>query len=383
MAGRGSAIARKRKSGIQWYAVYDGPRHSDGRRNQIWEPAQPNTRTAARKLATTRLAQMHQGEWDHPNKPVRFGDLAERWFEIDVKPRAASNTLDAYSTWLRSHVLPHFGDFDAREIRSEDIQIFVATKLKEDLSVGYIKQLVGQVKTILRQGIEWGYLRRGSAEFRVRYPRVQKVEIDPFPPEELRALLAAASDEWRPLLTMATWTGMRQAELIAAKWANLDEDRDVYWVRESMTRRMEFGNVKGANAATVELSPYVMNALRVQRTHVSRWQLASPDWEDFGLIFPNSKTGRAWTHSYLRKVFLGICEAANVRYRPPHNLRHTCASLMLHQGDSLKVVQKQLRHANPQITLSTYIHLMPDELKEAAARLDTTILGAVDHAASV
>ena len=56
---------------------------------------------------------------------------------------------------------------------------------------------------------------------------------------------------------------------------------------------------------------------------------------------------------------------------------------MLHQGDSLKVVQKQLRHANPQITLSTYIHLLPDERKQAAKRLDTTILGATGHAASV
>ena len=163
----------------------------------------------------------------------------------------------------------------------------------------------------------------------------------------------------------------------------LDEEKACYWVRESMTRRMEFGNVKGANAATVEVSPFAMDALREQRTRVSGWQLASPDWADLDLIFPNSTTGKAWTHSYLRKVFIGICETAKVRYRPPHNLRHPCASLLLHQGASLKVVQKQLRHANPQITLCTYIHLLPDERKAAAALLDTTILGASGHAASV
>jgi integrase len=326
---------------------------------------------------------MHQGEWDHPNKPVPFGKLAERWFEIDVKPRVAPNTLDAYSTWLRSHVLPHFCNVDARTIGSEDIQVFIAKKLTAGLAVGYIKLLVGQVKTILRQGVEWGYLRQGAADLRAHYPRVQKDEIDPFTPEELRALLDHAPPHWRPLLAMAVWTGMRQSELIAARWANLDENKASYWVSESMTRRMHFGNVKGANAASVDLSPYTMDALLEQRTRVSEWRLASSDWEDLDLIFPNSVTGRAWTHSYLRKVFMRICETAKVRYRPPHNLRHTCASLMLHQGDSLKVVQKQLRHANPQITLSTYIHLLPDERKQAAARLDTTILGASGHAASV
>ncbi|MFP6646728.1 MAG: site-specific integrase [Candidatus Latescibacterota bacterium] len=376
MAGRGSAISRKRKTGVQWYAVYDGPRHADGSRNQIWEPATPNNRATARKLATRRLAQIHSGEWEHPHHPVSFRDLAKKWLDLNVRPRAASNTLDAYLTWLNSHVLPYFGKADARSLRSEDLQAFVALKLDAGLAVGYVRQLVGQVKTILRQGIEWGQLRPGAADFRVRYPRVQKEEVDPFTPEEIRALLMAAKPRWRPWLTMAIWTGMRQAELIAARWRNLDATKAEYFVRESMTRRMKFGNVKGANAAPVDISPIVLRALEEQKAMVAEWRLVAIEWEDHNLLFPNATTGRPWTHSYLRKVFIATCEAAGVRYRPPHHLRHTCASLILYQGDSIKVVQMQLRHANPQITLTTYIHLMPNERRRAVEQLDETIMGA-------
>jgi integrase len=175
---------------------------------------------------------------------------------------------------------------------------------------------------------------------------------------------------------MAIWTGMRQSELIAARWRNLDPTKGEYFVRESMTRRMKFGNVKGANAAPVDLSPIVLRALEEQKAFVAEWRLVAIDWKDNNLLFPNATTGRPWTQSYLRKVFIATCEAAGVRYRPPHNLRHTCASLILFQGDSIKVVQMQLRHANPQITLTTYIHLMPNQRRRAVELLDETIMGA-------
>jgi len=376
MPGAGSAIARPRKNGVRWYAVYDGPPNADGSRNQIWEPAFPNNRAAARRLATKQLAAIHSGTWENPHHTVEFRSLAKKWLDISVRPRVASNTLDAYLTWLNSHVLPHFGKTDARSIRSEHMQAFVAKKLGEDLGVNYVKQLVGQVKTILRQGIEWGQLRPGAADFRVRYPSVQYDEVDPYTPEELICLLQAAQPRWRPWLTMAVWSGMRQSELLAAKWQNLDPVKGEYVVRESLTRKMAFSKTKGSTAAPVKLSPWVFSALEDQKARVAEWRLLATDWKDHDLLFPNMTTGFAWTQSYVRKVFIGICESAGVRYRPPHNLRHTCASLLLFQGDSIKVVQKQLRHANPQITLKTYIHLMPDEQDQAVLRLDETILGA-------
>jgi hypothetical protein len=166
---------------------------------------------------------------------------------------------------------------------------------------------------------------------------------------------------------------------MAARWRHLDTKKQQYYVCENITRRMAFGDVKGRNAAPVELSSFVISALEDQRTRVARWQLSSEAWEDNNLIFPNSSTGKPWTHSYVRKVFADTCEMAGVRYRPPHNMRHTCASLLLHQGENLKLVSKQLRHADPKITLSTYAHLLPDAGQEALERLDAALLSASNN----
>lgn len=378
MPGRGSAISRKRKTGVQWYAVYDGPPKADGSRNQVWEAAVPNNRATARRLATMRIAQLHRGEWEHPREPVYFHDLADRWLEKDAKPRLAANSIEAYETWLTNHLVPYFGDRDSRFLKSEDLQGFVAEKLGAGLAVGYVKSLVGLLKTILRQGVEWGHLRPGAAEMRVRYPRHQKDEVDPFTPTEIRALIAASRPRWRPMLIMAVWSGMRQSELLASRWKHLDREKGQYLVKESLTRKMVFGPTKGAAAAPVDLSPYVFEALEEQKARVAEWRLAGVDWQDHDLIFPNAATGKPWTQSYVRKVFIDTCERAKVRYRPPHNLRHTCASLMIHQGDSIKAVQSQLRHASPRLALDTYIHLMPNVRREAIHRLDATIFGVND-----
>ena len=53
-----------------------------------------------------------------------------------------------------------------------------------------------------------------------------------------------------------------------------------------------------------------------------------------------------------------------------YDLRHTCASLLIAQGASVKAVQAQLGHATASITLDTYGHLFPDELEALADRLE-------------
>lgn len=66
-----------------------------------------------------------------------------------------------------------------------------------------------------------------------------------------------------------------------------------------------------------------------------------------------------------------------------HDLRHTCASLLIAQGESPKYVQKQLRHASIDITFDRYGHLFPDTNKEVSRRLDATLFGANEEKVAI
>jgi integrase len=98
-----------------------------------------------------------------------------------------------------------------------------------------------------------------------------------------------------------------------------------------------------------------------------RLQLGA-SWKDWGLVFP-SGFGKPVGDDMVRKVFARICAAADVPVIRIHDLRHTCATLLLAAGVDVKTVAERLGHANPNITLKTYAHVLPAMRQRAAAVL--------------
>ena len=97
-------------------------------------------------------------------------------------------------------------------------------------------------------------------------------------------------------------------------------------------------------------------------------------WRDKGLVFPN-ETGSLFNPSNLRnrsfkriKARAGAWE--DLRF---HDLRHTCATLLLGKGVNAKVVSEMLGHASITITLNTYSHVLPDMQDSAADAMDSAL----------
>jgi integrase len=99
-------------------------------------------------------------------------------------------------------------------------------------------------------------------------------------------------------------------------------------------------------------------------------------WQDQNLIFPN-ETGRPLNPSNLRnRSFKRIKARANVQEDLRfHDLRHTCATLLLSEDVNAKVVSEMLGHASITITLNTYSHVLPD-MQDSADAMEAA-LGAV------
>jgi hypothetical protein len=106
------------------------------------------------------------------------------------------------------------------------------------------------------------------------------------------------------------------------------------------------------------------------------------DYEDMDLIFATPK-GTSWNaHNVVNRQFQPTLEAAGLRRVRFHDLRHTTASLLINQGVSPKVIQRQLRHASIDTTFDRYGHLFPEthqeaaqKHQEAAQKLDEAIFG--------
>ena len=382
----GSVVKRKgkdRKTGkefTQYHIVfYTGDKRWSDKKNawvaqQKWEKVPPelNTKRGARRLLAQRETEVQQGTYLGHRK-ILFADLADDWLEKEVGPTAKEQTVMRYRSILECHLKPAFGSSFVDSLRNQDIQAFVAQKIEEGLSGSYVGQLVVYLRSIFRTAIHWEYLVRNPAE-RIKIPTQQSPEILPLDPSQVRRLLEHAPSPYYALLVTAIWTGMRLGELMAARWANLDEEGKRYFVRENMTKAQTFSAPKSpASRKPVPLSPFVLKALQQHRKEQTEYRLQLGDrYQDQDLIFPNSR-GNPRSHNEAYRKYQTILKDASLPPARFHDLRHTCASLMIKNGESPKTIQLQMRHTSIKMTFDIYGHLFPEDKDDAVARLDDLI----------
>jgi integrase len=348
-----------------WYAVYSPLK---GSKRRVWERVYPNTRTRALDVLAQRQAELASGTWDDPTSILTFGTLAAEWFAT-MRGSWKPQTEAVYKSRLEQHALPYLADVDVRQIDGAALQRLATSMAPRQTRT--IRCIIGTVKQVIRWGHEHSRIRT-LPNLNVKLPPVPRSEVDPLTIKEARKLLDNAF-EWRPMLMWALFTGMRQGEILAAKWENLNTERGTYDVRENLNRKQEFDTPKTGIYGTVEVPPPLLVALENQRTQVSAWELATDKWNGCGLIFPNRRHGGPNDHTVLVRAFRMACDTAGLRRRPFHHLRHTCASLLIDQGETVLTVAGQLRHKDASVTINTYSHLMPDAGKDALIRLAESV----------
>jgi integrase len=212
-----------------------------------------------------------------------------------------------------------------------------------------------------------------------KLPGITREEIDPLTEERARHLLETVrGDRLEALYVLALNTRMRQGELLALKWDDVDLERGVLRVRRTLThadKTYVLGEPKTSKSRrTIRLTT---NAVTALRAHLSR-QLEEMErmgslYQPGGLIFAR-ETGRRITPSNLRnRSFKPLLERAKLRQIRFHDLRHTCATLLLGKDVNPKIVSEMLGHSSISVTLDIYSHLLPDMQEKAAKALEEAL----------
>ncbi|MED0671623.1 site-specific integrase [Aneurinibacillus aneurinilyticus] len=162
-------------------------------------------------------------------------------------------------------------------------------------------------------------------------------------------------------------TGMRQGEILGLSWKDVDLDKGLLYVTQTLPhngKNIIVGAKTKTSIRSVALSSSTIKALKEHQNNT--------DTNPSGLVVC-STTGTPVNPANLRREWLKLIKLAEVPQIRFHDLRHTHASLMLKQGEHIKVVSERLGHSKIQMTLDTYTHIMPNMQKEAASRFDNLI----------
>jgi integrase len=311
------------------------------------------------------------------SRGVSVGEFLDQWLSEVVQPNVRPWTYKGYEVHVRLHLKPAIGHIPLNKLAPLHVQQVLNAKKSEGLSAKSIRYIRGTLRTALNQAVRWELLSRNPAAL-VDGPRVAHYEIRPFTPDEARAFLAAMKgDRLETLYSVALAMGLRQGEALGLRWKEVDLEMGYLRVSKQLqrfngeTRLVEPKTARSRR--TLALPASIARSLNEHRERQLQERSAAGDkWIETGLVF-TTPTGKPIDATKISKDFHRHLERAGLAQRRFHDLRHSCATLLLVQGVSPRVVMEVLGHSQISLTMNTYTHVLPELRRQAADRMDELI----------
>lgn len=318
-------------------------------------------------------AELDQGSYQEPTK-MTLGEWLEIWlkeYSANLKPM----TLQTYSEQVKNHIIPELGRIKLKDLKTHMIQRFYNSMAtgEKPLSAKTIKNIHGVLHKALHQAVSNNLIRDNPATACV-LPKVQKSEIKPLEPQEIhRVLQEAEDDDYRNIITVALFTGMRQGELLGLSWDCIDFESGVITVKQQLQHKdgkYFLCSPKSNKPRRILPAQLVMDALKEeQEKQEHARQQAGEVWNNpFNLVFTDA-SGKNLVRRTVVKHFKAIAGRAGVGDARFHDMRHSFAVTSLLAGDDVKTVQENLGHATAAFTLDVYGHVTNQMRRDSASRL--------------
>jgi integrase len=357
--GTGTVYPRKNKDGkvIGYRGSYFAP---DGKRRYV----SAKRKGEAEKLLRQAMADADRGLIFDAGT-LTLGDYLDRWLE-DVRDTVRPRTFERYEQIARKHIVPMLGANKLKDVTSNHVRGLYKEK-RRSLTPRTVQYIHVTLHKALKQAVNDCLIPRNATEA-VKPPQVRREEIKPLTPEQIKILLnKARGDRLECLYTVAATCGLRQGELLGLKWEDVDLDAGALQVRRSLSNGTFITPKTAKSRRSITLSRRVTDALVSHRER----QLGEGNGEQ-ELVFA-SEIGEPLDRYHVRRRFKALLRRAGLPQVRFHDLRHTCATVLLAKNVNPKIVSEMLGHATIAITLDTYSHVLPNMGDAAAGAMDDAL----------
>ena len=284
------------------------------------------------------------------------------WQETYDRHQSRPTTYAAHNYIFKNHIIPGLGATQLSELTSEMVGEFLEERKcfgnHRPGSSGLGEETMRHIHRLLQQCLDQAVRDGLMADNPARafhYSKPTKVNANVLTPLEMEDYLDAAEQlGYLPMFMLALTTGIRQGELIALKWSDLDiESRTLTVAENRAVERRELVEY-GRQTRSIRLTPEVVDLLiREHSKHPS-----SP------LVFMHPATLKPYSPQMVRRMHNEIIKKAGIEHIRYVDLRHTCAILALKNGTDAKELAQMLGHYRPTITRQNYEPYLPHEVQK-------------------
>ena len=304
-------------------------------------------------------------------RELLFIDLIDRW-RIRKRLEVALSTLHGYDTIIK-HIKSYFQDLPVKvkDITPTMLERYYESLLSDSaspLSPNTVRKHATLLKSVFNDAINDGYLSFNPAK-RAKVPKPVPYNAETYSAEEIIALLKAMQgSSIEDVVLIAVYYGLRRSEICGLRWQDIDFERNELHIRHKVIQVTDHGKIvlEKSDALKTESSrrsfpllPEIKNKLLLRKEWIRNNQNLCGNCyhhENDEYIFV-CEDGSLLTPEKVSNRFRGF-----IKYHPEfkkirfHDLRHTCATLLLANGQPLRVIQEYLGHSTI-VTTTRYAHV--------------------------
>ena len=345
-----------------WRARYRAP---DGREH---------SRSFATKAAASRwLAEVetskYRDEWIDPKVgKTSCGDYIDAWYA--TKADVAASTKLNIEGRVNKHIRPFFGELQVSAVRPAHARAFVAGLVASGLAPATVKSITLTASQVFAQAVDDSLISRSPfAKIKIPADR-NREEMHFLTAEQVNTLAAAIDDRYRAAIFLSAYGGLRAGELWALRVERLNVPAGTVDVVASMSEAggLHAGPTKTGKRRTIAIPRFLAQILG---EHIGRYP--SPD----GWVFTAGEGGPVHHHNFRNRHYdraIRVAQLPGVRF---HDLRHTCAALLIAAGRHIEEVKTYLGHSSIRVTSDRYGHLFPEARAAMAEALEATYRNAL------
>jgi len=343
---------------------------ANGKRKPKWIatglPVKGNKKKAEERLMEERKRYSQTPKMD--SEDLLFADYLEQWLEV-AKSAIATVTYSSYCNMVKGTIAPYFREkkITLQGIQAKDIQDFYQEQLKR-VKASTVIHYHCNVHKALKHAVKMGLIEVNPAD-KVERPKKEKFTGGFYDSDEINRLFEVVKGTRLELAVMlGAFYGFRRSEIIGLKWNAIDFKNNTITIRHTVTscnidgKHVEVASDTTKTKSSLRTLPLVPffreKLLALQEEQKENRRLCGRSYcKDYLDYICVDEMGERIKPGYITTRFPIVLEQNDLRRIRFHDLRHSCASLLLANGVPMKQIQEWLGHSDFSTTANIYAHL--------------------------
>lgn len=317
----------------------------------------------------------------HPDAKMEFTAYIEKWLNIS-KPTISIATYRSYKGLITARIIPYFKEKNIRlfELTPQHIEDFYQSIMADNCTTNTVIHYHAIIRKALQSAVKKDILPNNPAD-KVDRPKKNVFHGSFYTKEEMMTLFdAVSSDPLELCVKIAAYYGLRRSEVLGLRWNAVSLQNKTLSISHKVIEAEVDGKVvplgedvlkTKSSFRTLPLIPAVETLLlqEKEKQEINRRLFKSSYCRDYLDYICVDKTGNLIRPNYVTDHFSWLIKRKGLKKIRFHDLRHTCASLLLSQGISMKQIQIWLGHSTFATTADIYAHLDVSAQEQSAAAI--------------